>query len=91
MAFGEMLTGIDADNDARGAFWYDQVSCSQIFTKFPPNTPSPDVIIGYWCPGGGDPRNALDLNLPCTAGSTGNDYTAASRSRHPNGVNVGLG
>ena len=44
MAFGEMLTGIDVDNDARGVFWYDSgFGCSQIFTKFPPNTPSPDV------------------------------------------------
>src|SRR5664280_2449375 len=74
MAFGEMLTGIGVDNDARGSFWLTMVSCSQIFTKFPPNTPSPDVVIDYWCSGGGDPRNAPELNLPCVAGS-GNGYT----------------
>ena len=68
-----------------------QVSNSQIFTKFPPNTPSPDVVIAYWLAGGSDPRNAPGLNLPCTPGSTSPyDYTAASRSRHPGGVNVGL-
>ena len=30
------------------------------------------------------------MNLPCVAGSSDNDYTAASRSRHPGGVNVGM-
>ena len=32
-----------------------------------------------------------DLNLPCLAGATNDsDTTAASRSRHPGGVHVGM-
>jgi prepilin-type N-terminal cleavage/methylation domain-containing protein/prepilin-type processing-associated H-X9-DG protein len=90
MCFGEMLTGINVDNDARGSFWFNMVSCDQIFTKFSPNASNPDVVVYYWCEVD-DPRNAPELNLPCTPGIWGRyDYTAASRSRHPGGVNVGM-
>ena len=40
--------------------------------------------------GAGDPRDAPAMNLPCVAGSSYNEITAASRSRHPGGVNVGI-
>jgi prepilin-type N-terminal cleavage/methylation domain-containing protein/prepilin-type processing-associated H-X9-DG protein len=88
MAFGEVLTGTNSDDDFRGVHWYDHAACSQVFTKFPPNTPNPDVFHPMWC-GAGMSQPAM--NLPCTPGSSDNRIdTAASRSRHPGGVQVGL-
>ena len=88
MALGEVRTGIDSEDDFRGVFWYDQAGCSQVYTRYPPNTQSFDVFYPEWC---STATNLPDLNLPCLAGSTddGSD-TAACRSRHPGGVHVGL-
>ena len=90
MAFGEILTGTGSDGDHRGVHWYDHVATSQIFTKFPPNTPSPDIM-SWWCLDGG-PNNQPARNLPCQAGDNQSLMwdTAASRSRHPGGVQVVL-
>jgi hypothetical protein len=88
MAFGEILTGIDADNDYRGVHWYDHVATSQVYTKYPPNTPNPDVVLSMWCTSA---TNRPELNLPCVAGASGQKTdTAACRSRHPSGVQVAL-
>jgi len=88
MAFGEVLTGLDRDDDYRGVHWYDHVGCSQIFTKYTPNTPNPDVFISIWCHAN---TNQPAKNLPCVVSSSDqkND-TAASRSRHVGGVFVSL-
>lgn len=48
MAFGEILTGVNSDSDYRGVHWYDHPGCSQVYTKFPPNTPNDDVFLGMW-------------------------------------------
>ena len=51
-----------------------------------PNSATPDLFnpSAFFCP---PSYNRPDLNLPCGGGSL-NDLTAASRSRHPGGVNV---
>jgi prepilin-type N-terminal cleavage/methylation domain-containing protein/prepilin-type processing-associated H-X9-DG protein len=86
LAFGEILTGVNADNDYRGVHWYDHVATSQVFTKYPPNTRSPDVILPMWCTG---TTNRPELNLPCVGGASDQRTdTAACRSRHPGGVQV---
>ena len=89
MAFGEILTGIGSFADIRGSYWIDQVACSLIFTKYGPNSPDPasDVYFSVWC---GSDENAPGMNLPCSGVSALADTTAAARSRHPGGVNVGM-
>jgi prepilin-type N-terminal cleavage/methylation domain-containing protein len=90
MLSGECLRGIHGDDrEYRGVHWYDHSAASQIYTKFSPNTTSPDVLYPVWCP---PSVNMPAQNLPCVAGSSsGADNTAASRSRHPGGVHVVLG
>lgn len=90
MMLGECLRGIVGnDREYRGVHWYDHVGTSQIYTKFPPNSLSPDVLFPTWCPA---VLNLPEQNLPCVPGaSNGSDQTAASRSRHPGGVQVVLG
>jgi hypothetical protein len=90
MLLGECLRGITGnDREYRGVFWYDHSGASQIFTKFSPNSTSPDVLFPTWCPAG---LSQPGQNLPCTPGSTnGRDNTASSRSRHSGGVQVVLG
>jgi len=89
MIFGEYLTGLphaEAPNDCRGVHWIDVPGMSQIYTYAPPNSAIPDVFnpSAKYCP---PSYNRPNLNLPCGGGSV-NDMTAASRSRHPGGVNV---
>lgn len=91
MAFGEYLTGLNLSGDSRGVPWYIMIGSGQLYTKFPPNTPIPDVLHPYWCTGANAGNNRPELNLPCVGGSSdGSDNTAAARSRHPGGVNVNL-
>jgi prepilin-type processing-associated H-X9-DG protein len=84
MAFGEYLRGLSHEyrHDHRGNHWSDVPAYSQLYTRFAPNSSNQDLIFP-------DSRcyNRPDLNLPC-AGSTWDLTTAASRSRHPGGVNV---
>jgi prepilin-type processing-associated H-X9-DG protein len=89
MIFGEYLTGLpqqEAPNDLRGVHWIDVPGCSQLYTHAAPNSTSPDLVnpSELHCP---PSYNRPDLNLPCAGGGL-NDLTAASRSRHPGGVNV---
>ena len=51
MAFGEMLTGIGVDNDARGVFWYDLIGSSQILRSFLPTVPAPTSSMLSGAPG----------------------------------------
>ena len=88
MVFGECLTGINHNGDYRGVYWYDHAACSQIYTKYEPNTSAPDVFLSMWC---SSATNLPKLNLPCIpCSSNQEDETAASRSRHPGGVHVAL-
>ncbi len=89
MIFGEYLTGlpeVEAVNDLRGVHWIDTPGLSQIYTHAAPNTAIPDLFnpASRFCP---PSYNRPELNLPC-AGSGVNEMTAASRSRHPGGVNI---
>ncbi len=88
LAIGETLTGINSNDDYRGVFWYDHAGCSQIYTRYTPNTPSYDIFLSMWC---SSATNQPTQNLPCMAGASGDSTdTAATRSRHPGGVHVGL-
>ena len=89
MIFGEYLTGLphaEAPNDLRGVHWIDVPGMSQLYTHAAPNSARPDVFnpSARFCP---PSYNRPDLNLPCAGGSV-SEMTAASRSRHPGGVNV---
>jgi prepilin-type N-terminal cleavage/methylation domain-containing protein/prepilin-type processing-associated H-X9-DG protein len=85
MAMGEYLTGLpqqEAAHDSRAVHWNDLPSMSQLYTRSGPNSSSPDLLYPE--------SNCYDrpsLNLPC-AGSSLEEMTATSRSRHPGGVNV---
>jgi prepilin-type N-terminal cleavage/methylation domain-containing protein len=92
MMIGECLKGVSGDNyDYRGVHWYDHVGTSQIFTATGPNSADPDLLYSLWCTG---KSNLPRLNLPCRPGKANstneNNNMAASRSRHPGGVQVGL-
>jgi prepilin-type N-terminal cleavage/methylation domain-containing protein/prepilin-type processing-associated H-X9-DG protein len=85
LAIGEYLTGLPvdpiADHDWRGVSWIDVPGCSQIYTQATPNSSTLDLLgVGY-C------YSNPALNLPCDH-STLDLTTAASRSRHPGGVNA---
>jgi prepilin-type processing-associated H-X9-DG protein len=89
MIFAEYLTGLphsEAPNDMRGVHWIDVPGLSQLYTHAAPNSARPDVFnpSARFCP---PSYNRPDLNLPCTGGSV-DEMTAASRSRHPGGVNI---
>jgi prepilin-type processing-associated H-X9-DG protein len=89
MIFGEYLTGLprqEAPMDVRGVHWIDMPGRSQIYTHAAPNSAIPDRFYPgeVVCP---PSYNRPDLNLPCGGGGL-NDMTAASRSRHPGGVNI---
>jgi prepilin-type processing-associated H-X9-DG protein len=89
MIFGEYLTGLpqhEAPHDLRGVHWIDVPGMSQLYTHAAPNSARPDVFnpSARFCP---PSYNRPDLNLPCGGGSV-SEMTAASRSRHPGGVNV---
>ncbi|EAQ79745.1 DUF1559 domain-containing protein [Blastopirellula marina] len=87
MAFGELLKGSGAISDSMvGSYWYDFPGAAWIFTREIPNTSVPDSIRSSSC---GTAANKPELNLPCT-GVNGSGETAASRSRHPSGVEVGM-
>ncbi len=89
MMVGEILKGLAGnDRDYRGVYWYDHVGTSQIFTASGPNTANPDFLFPIWCTGS---VNSPRLNLPCRPGAgDGTNNVAASRSRHPGGVQVGF-
>ena len=89
MIIGEYLTGLphaEAPDDLRGVHWIDVPGMSQLYTHAAPNTALPDLFnpSQRFCP---PSYNRPELNLPCAGGSV-SEMTAASRSRHPGGVNV---
>jgi len=93
MLMGEYLTG--TGSNARGTFWLFRPGGGALFTRATPNSSSPDVLSdeenNNWCDKG---HNQPGDNLPCTttafcAPHIG-DAHAASRSRHPGGVQIVL-
>jgi prepilin-type processing-associated H-X9-DG protein len=89
MIIGEYLTGLphaSAKDDLRGVHWIDVPGMSQLYTHAAPNSAIPDLFnpSARFCP---PSYNRPDLNLPCGGGSV-SEMTAASRSRHPGGVNI---
>jgi prepilin-type N-terminal cleavage/methylation domain-containing protein len=74
--------------DQRGMLWQsDEPGGGHIYTRFTPNTTNPDVFYpSWWC------VDRPESGQPCVTGSTdGSDHTAAARSHHVGGVNVGMG
>jgi prepilin-type N-terminal cleavage/methylation domain-containing protein/prepilin-type processing-associated H-X9-DG protein len=91
LAIGEYLTG-EQKSDWRGIFWYDEPGMNQIFTKNQPNSSIQDGFIDNSCMPNSSPNDPKQ-NLPCNNYAilyTGEGETAAARSRHSGGVNVGL-
>jgi prepilin-type N-terminal cleavage/methylation domain-containing protein len=77
----------DGAEDMRGYFWEANAAGGAVFTKYPPNTSVPDIVVGWnndWCgPGSHQPEN----NRPCSKGSGSFlENTGAARSMHPGGV-----
>jgi prepilin-type N-terminal cleavage/methylation domain-containing protein/prepilin-type processing-associated H-X9-DG protein len=85
MVLGEYLRSRGANNDQRGLVWGDQPGYGHIYTQLPPNSTAPDFLYVGWC------DNQPLANLPCIDGDNGPNNTVAARSRHLNGVNVGMG
>ena len=91
MCFGEYLTGHN-DTDQRGWPWWPGASMSFIHVANTPNSSAPDIMSPGHCPVG---YNLPELNLPCVGGGqvcnpycTDSEFSIASRSRHPGGVQV---
>jgi len=88
MLIGEVLKGTSSDRDYRGVHWYDHVGTSQIFTTNLPNSSNADFLYPLWCT---NDVNRPEQNLPCRPGrGDGSNNHAATRSRHPGGVHVGM-
>jgi prepilin-type N-terminal cleavage/methylation domain-containing protein/prepilin-type processing-associated H-X9-DG protein len=83
MAVAEYLKGID-EEDCRGAPWSNRGGLQMLFVKLGPNSTGEDSLYPSFCPA---EYNQPSLNLPCN-GSGAIYGCAASRSRHPGGVNV---
>jgi prepilin-type processing-associated H-X9-DG protein len=82
MLISETLTTFDGDRDHRGDMLNDGEVCGYYMTTLTPNTTSPDVMLPNFC------VSRPERGMPCV---TGANREKAARSRHPNGVNVGLG
>jgi prepilin-type N-terminal cleavage/methylation domain-containing protein/prepilin-type processing-associated H-X9-DG protein len=86
LMIGEYLTGGGRDaQDGRGCLWADFAGYSQLYTQLTPNSSSPDLLYPIYC------FNYPSMNLPCANGTGGGTDMAASRSRHPGGVNALMG
>ncbi len=86
MVMGEYLRSrASSGYDDRGMIWFDEPSFGSIYANFGPNTASNDVLYVSYC-------NSLSpLDMPCTDdGGNTTLETAAARSRHYGGVNVGM-
>ncbi len=79
----EYLKGTDMD--MRGWHWTTQPGYQCIFAWLTPNSPIPDGMDSGSCHAD---TNLPDQNLPCFVDPVGDNKSACSRSRHPDGVNV---
>jgi type II secretory pathway pseudopilin PulG len=88
LLIGECLTGTSV-NSNRGEPDTNRAMCQFIFVGLSPNSIAPDVSIDYpsFCQAA---DNLPQLNMPCI-GIWSSADTAASRSRHPGGVQGLLG
>ena len=78
---GIPVGGTTQVNDLRGFTWWGDASAFS--TYYPPNTTNPDLIYtASFC------NNQPAQGMPCVGGS---GALFSSRSRHPGGVNAGLG
>jgi prepilin-type N-terminal cleavage/methylation domain-containing protein/prepilin-type processing-associated H-X9-DG protein len=77
----EYLRSRGAPNDQRGLLWGDQPGYGHVYSASTPNTAANDFIYTGWC------DNQAQANMPCISGDSGSNNTAATRSRHPGGVN----
>jgi prepilin-type processing-associated H-X9-DG protein len=83
MAVAEYLKGVDG-GDVRGGPWSNRAGLQMLFVALGPNSLGQDSLYPSFCP---PEYNQPSLNLPCNG--LGAAYgSAASRSRHPGGVNV---
>ena len=62
LALGEMLKGIDSIDDYRGCYFCDNSPGALLFTRYPPNSPNPDIMYPGYCP---PAMNQPAMNLPC--------------------------
>ncbi|WP_020471634.1 DUF1559 domain-containing protein [Zavarzinella formosa] len=85
MIFGEYVRSMGASNDFRGHTWGDQPGYGFIFAASSPNTTANDFLYPGYC------VSLPNNNRPCSDGNGSTTDTAASRSMHTGGVNVGLG
>jgi len=85
LALVEYLTG--TRTDARGWCWSQRAGLQFVYVAATPNTSVPDSLVNIPSFCGGGNGNLPHLNLPCQGAG---DWagTAASRSRHPGGVNT---
>jgi prepilin-type processing-associated H-X9-DG protein len=81
LLISEMLAPLDGDVDHRGDMLNDDEACTYFMTLMSPNSNSPDVLAPGFC------THRPERQMPCTTGANRNKTV---RSRHPNGVNVGL-
>jgi prepilin-type processing-associated H-X9-DG protein len=81
MAFSETVQG--RDGDLRGFAWWNGGAHYETF--LPPNANQPDIVenISY-C------KASNPVNPPCDGPTSSNPSNIAARSRHPNGVQVGM-
>lgn len=87
LALAEYLTGT-TELEWRGWPYTQRAGCHFLYVWRSPNSPIPDVLFAdnRFCSGDGSANDLPDLNLPCE-GTSDAGQTAASRSRHPGGVN----
>jgi prepilin-type N-terminal cleavage/methylation domain-containing protein/prepilin-type processing-associated H-X9-DG protein len=86
MGVSEYLTGLDA-SDSRGMFYTTRAGSQFLYVTAQPNSTAPDNILSWhpsFCPGDNS-RNQPLQNLPCTGGSTDQNF-ASPRSLHEGGV-----
>lgn len=83
MAVAEYLKGID-EGDIRGFPISNRAGLQMLFVKLGPNSTGEDSLYPSFCTAD---YNQPSQNLPCNGGGATYAY-AASRSRHPGGVNV---
>lgn len=67
--------------DRRARIWNHLPSSYQVSTKLEPNSPDGDRGVCV---------NRVDLDLPCAGGTTENQMSMGSRSRHAGGVQVAM-
>ena len=83
-ALGEMLKGTNDPLDYRGCYFIDNSPGSQIYTRYSPNSSSPDSMYPGYC---NTAMNLPNQNLPCTFGTSA-EQSGISRSHHAGGVQV---